>query len=42
MIKIEEVEVFGWKAAIRGMRNSYESWDKSDTVIDHSGGVTYE
>ena len=32
MIKISKVEVFGWKAAIRGMRNPMNSWDKSDTV----------
>jgi hypothetical protein len=31
MIKIENVEVSGWKAAIRGMRNPLNSWDKSDT-----------
>ena len=31
MIKIEETEVFGWKASIRGMRNPFESWDKSDS-----------
>lgn len=31
MIKIENVEVFGWEAAIRGMRNPMNSWDKSDT-----------
>lgn len=30
MIKIEHTEVFGWGAAIRGMRNPLESWDKSD------------
>lgn len=36
MIKIEEVEIFGWRAAIRGMRNSFNSWDKSDTVIDYN------
>ena len=34
MIKIENVEVFGWEAAIRGMRNPMNSWDKSDTVFD--------
>jgi hypothetical protein len=38
MIKIEEVEIFGWRAAIRGMRNSFESWDKSDTVINYAEG----
>ena len=31
MIKIENVEVFGWEAAIRGMRNPLNSWDKSDS-----------
>lgn len=31
MIKIENVEVVGWEPAIRGMRNSYNSWDKSDS-----------
>ena len=31
MIKIENVDVYGWEAAIRGMRNSYDSWDKSDS-----------
>ena len=34
MIKIERVDVFGWEAAIRGMRNSMNSWDKSDTIFD--------
>lgn len=31
MIKIENVEVVGWQHAIRGMRNSWNSHDKSDT-----------
>lgn len=31
MIKIENVELMGWEAAIRGMRNPMNSWDKSDT-----------
>jgi hypothetical protein len=31
MIKIENTEVFGWEAAIRGMRNPMNSWDKSDS-----------
>ena len=35
MIKIENTEVYGWKAAIRGMRNSYNSWDKSDSYETH-------
>ena len=32
MIKIENTEVFGWEAAIRGMRNPKNSWRLSDTV----------
>ena len=35
MIKIENTEVYGWKAAIRGIRNSYNSWDKSDSYEMH-------
>lgn len=31
MIRIENVEVSGWDACIRGMRNPLESWDKSDS-----------
>lgn len=33
MIRIEQTEVVGWKAAIRGMRNPMNSWDKSDSHI---------
>ena len=33
MIKLEKVEVFGWEAAIRGLRNPMNSWDKSDSVM---------
>lgn len=33
MIKIENTEVYGWEAAIRGMRNSMNSWDRSDTEL---------
>lgn len=35
MIKIENVEVYGWKAAIRGLRNPMNSWDKSDSYATH-------
>lgn len=31
MIRIENVDVFGWESAIRGMRNPMNSWDKSDS-----------
>ena len=32
MIKLENTEVVGWEAAIRGMRNPMNSWDKSDSI----------
>ena len=31
MIKFENTEVMGWEAAIRGMRNPKNSWEKSDS-----------
>lgn len=31
MIKIEHTNVYGWEAAIRGMRNPMNSWNQSDT-----------
>lgn len=31
MIKLEKTDVYGWEAAIRGMRNPMNSWDKSDS-----------
>ena len=31
MIKLENTDVFGWEAAIRGMRNPMNSWDNSDS-----------
>lgn len=34
MLKIENVEVMGWEAAIRGMRNPMNSWDKSDSGFE--------
>lgn len=34
MIKIENTEVMGFEAAIRGMRNPMNSWDKSDSYFD--------
>lgn len=33
MIKIEMTDVYGWEAAIRGMRNPLNSWDKSDSTF---------
>ena len=31
MIKIENIETYGWEAAVRGMRNPKNSWAKSDS-----------
>ena len=33
MIKVEDIEVWGWTHALRGMRNPMNSWDKSDSYI---------
>lgn len=33
MIKVENIEVFNFEGALRGMRNPYNSHDKSDTVM---------
>lgn len=35
-IKIENVEIIGWEAAIRGMRNPMNSWEKSDSEFVES------
>lgn len=34
MIKLEKAEVMGWEAAIRGMRNPKNSWEKSDSSFE--------
>lgn len=31
MIKIDRTDTYGWEAAVRGMRNPMNSWDKSDS-----------
>ena len=35
MIKLEKTDVFGWEAAIRGMRNPMNSWEQSDSGYGH-------
>lgn len=40
MITIEKTMVFGWDAAIRGMRNPLNSWDKRDTRFNWEIGST--
>ena len=37
MIKFENTEVMGWEAAIRGMRNPMNSWERSDSGICPNG-----
>lgn len=36
MLKIENTEVMGWEAAVRGMRNPKNSWSKSDSFCKPS------
>lgn len=41
MLKVENTETFGWEAAIRGMRNPMNSWNKSDSwSFVHQDGYT--
>ena len=35
MIKIENIEVYGWDAAIRGARNPMNSWDRMDSCYNN-------
>lgn len=37
MIKIENTEIVGWRAAIRGMRNPMNSWERSDSEFACAG-----
>lgn len=37
MIKIENTEIVGWEAAIRGMRNPKNSWHRSDSIFVEDG-----
>ena len=44
MLKIENTEVVGWEAAIRGMRNPMNSWEKSDSrfsLLEDCGDCTH-
>lgn len=42
MIKIDNVEVHGIEAAVRGMRNPLNSWDRSDSERKYYGGDCYK
>lgn len=35
MIRIENVSIYGWETAIRGMRNPMNSWNKSDSKYNN-------
>jgi len=35
-MKIEKTNVFGFEGAFRGMRNSHNSWNSSDSTVIHS------
>jgi len=37
LIKVENIEVWGFEHAIRGMRNPLNSWNKSDSRLCHVG-----
>lgn len=37
MIKFENIEVYGWEHAMRGMRNPLESWVQGDTLSQTVG-----
>lgn len=34
MIKIMNIDTYGWESAVRGVRNPYSSWAKSDSQFD--------
>ena len=40
MIKVEKIDVNGFEAAIRGMRNPMNSWDRSDSCYE-TYGISY-
>ena len=42
MIKVENIQVYGWEAALRGMRNPLNSWTKSDSVFRNVDNVSVE
>lgn len=41
MLRIEETEVVGWRAAIRGMRNPMNSWEQSDSGVCATHGPAH-
>ena len=41
MIKVEHLETFGFRAALRGMRNPLNSWGRADSVIGQNGDILH-
>ena len=41
-MKFENTEVYGFKRALKGMRNPLESWHKNDTVEENGKVVIGE
>lgn len=41
MIKVENVDFWGFEHAIRGMRNPKNSWEKSDSAYDNQLAISY-
>ena len=39
MIKFKNTDIYGAEAAIRGMRNPMNSWNKSDSRWDEAGFI---
>lgn len=35
MVKVEDIEVMGWRKAIKGMRNPLNSWDRMDSEVQY-------
>lgn len=35
MILFDKTRIYGWEAAVRGMRNPMNSWDRSDSTFDN-------
>lgn len=42
MIKVENIDVYGFRTAIRGMRNPKNSWDKSDSGMKWVGNNIFD
>ena len=34
MIDVKNIEISGWRAALRGMRNPKDSWSKADSTVE--------